>query len=1015
MMGISRRRMIKMLAGSMPAVAAARPLSLSAGVLSGGENEYPLADDSRKTPGKYNMNPAWKVLRGDPAGAEAPDFPDASWSSHTLPYAWNEDDAFRKDIAQLSTGIAWYRKRFRLPAGARGKKIFLECEGMRQAGVFYLNGKKIGISENGVMAFGFDMTDTVHDEEENVLAVRTDNGWDYREQATGTKFQWEDRNFYANYGGINKNVYLHVKERLYQTLPLYGGLGTTGVYVYADGFDIPGRSAVIHAESQVRNEEDEAREVAYEVVVLDIDAKEVTRFSGKTLSIPPGGTATLNASAHVEGLHFWSWGYGYLYEVHTLLKTGGTIVDEVVTRTGFRKTAFRDGMIYLNDRVIQVHGYGQRTTNEWPAIGLSVPPWLSDYSNGLMVSGNANLVRWMHVTPWKQDVESCDRVGLMQAMPAGDSEGDVRGTRWEQRKALMREAIVYNRNHPSILFYECGNKGIADDQMAEMKAIRDEMDPGGGRAIGAREMLGSKVAEYGGEMLYIDKSASKPLWAMEFSRDEGLRTYWDDYTPPYHRDGDGPPYKGEDASIYNRNMESHAVEDVLRWYDYWEARPGTGKRVSSGGVNIIFSDTNTHHRGAENYRTSGEVDAMRIPKENFFANQVMWNGWVDTENEGIHLIGHWNYYPGMRKDLYVVTTAEQAELKLNGRSLGTGEKSHRFLVTFRGIAWEAGTLEAIGLDRQGRPVCRSRIATTGAPAALRLRAIPRPVPFRADGHDLALLEVEVTDASGRRCPDAFHRVHFALDGPATWRGGIAKGPGNFILSRDIPVQGGVNRVLIRSTTEAGTIRVRAEAAGLKPTGVTVVSRPFAVKGGLASLLPSAGLRPRLDRGPTPETPSYTVSRITVPIRGAEAGAHPEKAPASYDDNETTAWENDGKASTAWITYRLERPALVSEVVLKLNRFRTRSYPLVIRVDDTVVFRGRTSLSLGYYTAVCKPVRGTRVTVALDGDPEKQTQREGKELSGQTLGDGVPGGGPADTPGMLSIIEIEIYEAGGGAA
>ena len=57
--------------------------------------------------------------------------------------------------------------------------------------------------------------------------------------------------------------------------------------------------------------------------------------------------------------------------------------------------------------------------------------------------------------------ESCDRVGLIQAMPAGDSEKDRTGRQWDQRTELMRDAIIYNRNNPSILFYECGNKGIS--------------------------------------------------------------------------------------------------------------------------------------------------------------------------------------------------------------------------------------------------------------------------------------------------------------------------------------------------------------------------------------------------------------------------------------------------------------------------------------------------------------------------------------------------------------------------
>ena len=163
------------------------------------------------------------------------------------------------------------------------------------------------------------------------------------------------------------------------------------------------------------------------------------------------------------------------------------------TRTGFRKTEFANGMFKLNDRTLQLKGYAQRTTNEWVALGNAVPAWLSDYSNRLMVESNANLVRWMHVTPWKQDVESCDRVGLIEAMPAGDSEKDVDGRRWEQRLEVMRDAMIYNRNNPSsVVFYESGNKGVSEIHQQQMKDLRDKFDKFGGRASGSREMLDSK-------------------------------------------------------------------------------------------------------------------------------------------------------------------------------------------------------------------------------------------------------------------------------------------------------------------------------------------------------------------------------------------------------------------------------------------------------------------------------------------------------------------------------------------
>ena len=503
---------------------------------------------------KLNFNADWRLCVGNVAEASKPEFDDSQWQTVTLPYAFNGDEAFRKDIVDLTDTICWYRKVFRVEGlEFRNSKYFIEFEGVRQGADVYLNGFHVGFSENGVMAFGFDLTPYIK-EGENVIAVRCDNSWVYRSRVHNSRYQWNDNNFNANYGGIPKNVWVHVTDNVYQTLPLMSNLGTTGIYIYGSDYDISNRTATIYAESQVRNDSDNDVERSMIVVVEDNDGQEVARFQSRPKTIPAHATVTLLASQRISGLHFWSWGYGYLYKVRTIVGT-----DEVMTRTGFRKTKFKDGKIWLNDRCLMVHGYAQRTSNEWPGVGISVPAWLSDYSNNLMVESGANLVRWMHVTPWKQDIESCDRVGLIQAMPAGDAEKDVEGPRWNQRTELMRDAIIYNRNNPSILFYECGNESISREHMLEMKAIRDEYDPHGGRAIGSREMLDINEAEYGGEMLYINKSKKHPMWAMEYCRDEGLRKYWDEYSYPYHKEGDGPLYRNQPAPDYNHNM------DLLRW------------------------------------------------------------------------------------------------------------------------------------------------------------------------------------------------------------------------------------------------------------------------------------------------------------------------------------------------------------------------------------------------------------------------------------------------------------------
>ena len=947
---------------------------------------------------KMNFNGNWRLEVGDIAEAQSPEFDDSGWQRVTLPYAFNGGEAFQKDIVDLTDTICWYRKTFDI-GDVQGRKFFVEFEGVRQGADIHLNGQHVGFTENGVMASGFDLTPFMV-KGRNVLAVRCDNSWQYRSRTHNSRYQWNDKNFNANYGGIPKNVYLHVTDLLYQTLPLYSNLGTTGTYIYATDFDVPARKAVVHAESQVRNEDTRPRSFTFFAKVLDLDGREVAHLDGQRVTMQPGETRKVHVSGVVENLHFWSWGYGYLYTVKTLLKADdGSKIDDVITRTGFRKTEFKEGKTFLNDRVLMMHGYAQRTSNEWPGTGLSVPAWLSDFSNGLAVQSGGNLVRWMHVCPWKQDIESCDRVGLIQAMPAGDAEKDVEGPRWQQRTELMRDAIIYNRNNPSILFYECGNFRISKEHMEEMKQIRDLYDPYGGRAIGSREMLDRPEAEYGGEMLYINKSATKPMWSMEYYRDEGLRKYWDEYSYPYHKEGDGPLYRNAPAHDYNHNMDALACGMVERWNEYWMERPGTGRRVSNGGTKIVFSDTNTHHRGESNYRTSGVVDAMRIPKDAFYAHQVMWDGWVSPERPRTYIIGHWNYEPGTVKPVYVVSTADEVELFVNGRSVGKGERSFQWLYTFKEVKFEAGTLEAKASDGSFY-----RIETAGDPFQLKLTAIENPEGFKADGADMALLQVEVLDRQGRRCPLDNRMIHFEVNGEVQWIGGIAtrnnkeylkenekKDPSlldsankknssdNYVGLYDLPVECGVNRVLIKSTTNAGDINVSVCADGVRAAYLSLTTRQVNIENDL----PQLTLRPSLERGETPSTPSYEDVLRSVEVESVAAGSNVENARNSMDDNELTEWKSDGKKENAWITYHLARKAVVSELTLKLTGWRSKCYPLEVWAGKRKVWEGVTPATLGYvHLKIDHPVAAKDITIRMVA-PVQDSSKFGvtKELAG----------------------------------
>lgn len=919
----------------------------------------------------------------------------------TLPRAWNEEYAFRVHISELPDEKVMYSKTFLAPKEWKNKKIFIEFEGARQSAEVWINGVRLGLHQNGVMAFGFDLTPYIKVGKNNVIEVLTDNDWSYHEknpdgtevkvkdgvvvkdgnnlpnnELKPTSFQWNNKNFNANYGGLPKNVRLHVLPKLYQTLPLYSTLGTTGVYVYAKNFDIEGRSAIIHAESEVKNETDKAQTVNYEVEVIDRQTGEKKAwFMTGAYNIKKGETVTLSAEANVRGLHFWSWGYGYLYDVVTrVVGKNKALTDCAVTTTGFRQTEFGNGQIKLNGRTIMVHGYAQRTSNEWPGVGMSVPAWLSDYSNRLMIESGGNLVRWMHVCPWKQDIESCDRVGLMQAMPAGDAEKDVTGRHWEQRTELMRDAIIYNRNNPSIIFYECGNKGISEKHMIEMKSIRDMYDPHGGRAIGSREMLNhNSAAEYGGEMLYINKSSSKPVWAMEYCRDEALRRYWDDWSQPFHKHGDGPLYRNADASAYNQNNDQFAVEMVRRWFDYWRERPGTGDRISSGGVKIIFSDTNTHNRGESNYRTSGVTDAMRLPKDAFYAHKVMWDGWVTPEVSRTHIVGHWNYDAGVVKPVYVISDAPRVELFLNGSKVGQEKIDYHFLHTFDSITFVSGTLTAVSFDADGNKLSEHSLITAGAPQSLRIANIENH-QLIADGSDMCLLQFEVVDAQGRRCPLANDMIHFSIEGPAEWIGGIAyrdsvkyreewKNNPNCIRSLDLPVECGVNRALIRSTGKEGIVRITARSDAGMTASIQLKACPKSES--VSESVSESELQ--FSRGETPSTPSYSNMKYTHHPVKVVAGCNQDEAANSIDNSEDTEWRNDGKSSTAWIRYEFDKPVSVDEIVMKLTGWRQRSYPLEIFADRSLVWEGKTPRTLGYvHLPIHHPVEAKSIMIRLKG-------------------------------------------------
>jgi beta-galactosidase len=836
----------------------------------------------------YNFNPGWKFIFGDQTGADQPGFDDSAWTDISLPHTWNDSDSFRRYIDHgggdrgTKTGIGWYRKHFKLPASADGQKVFLEFDGMRQAGHFFLNGQPIGLYENGVTAFGLDITKFAKfGGQDNVLAVSVDNRLNYKEEATGTTFEWNVNAFNPDFGGLNRDAKLIVTGKVYQTLPLYYGLQTSGVYIYPKNVDVAKKTADINVEAQVRNESGDFAGISLSTVVVDADGLVRAKFDGDTSDLVDGQSEVFTATGPLDKARLWDTTDPYLYDVYSILTVGGQVVDVCKTQTGFRKAEFKGGAgtggVWLNDHFVWLTGFSQRSANDWPGVGGAYPDWMHDFTAALVRASNSNYVRWMHVSPQRADVEACDRFGIAIVCPAGDKEKTATGRQWDQRAEVMRDSMIFFRNNPSILFWEGGNTFITPEQMQQLVALRKQWDPNGGRVVGTRDggddASLTAVSEYYGVMIgqdpktdaitqpgqifrgySVDRRDKAPLIETEDFRDESARGIWDDYSPPtmgFHPKDlvAGDPKAGQDS--YHWNSETFALAASTRYAAYAENRidnPDPLHAKWSGYASIYFSDSDADGRqdGDEVLRVSGKVDGVRLPKTVFYETRVMQSSTPD-----VYILGHWTYPAGTKKTMYVAASlCDQVELFVNGQSQGVQKVPCNpvdpfdgrslgysgYLYAFPDIAFAPGTIKAVA-SKGGKVVAQEELKSAGAPAALKLIVHTGPQGLQADGSDVVLVDFEVVDAQGNLCPTDQGRVDFKCDGPAVWRGGFCSDELNSTNNTYLDTECGINRVAIRSTLTAGTITLTATRDGLTPATVEIPSHATEIKDGLEAELP----------------------------------------------------------------------------------------------------------------------------------------------------------------------------------
>jgi len=828
---------------------------------------------------RLNFNPDWKFLKADPAGAAAPAFDDTAWSTVSLPHTYNDIDTFDdwstpNHVGEMNlwSGRTWYRKTFVLPETLKGKKVFIEFEAVRQIAEVYLNGQLLGVSKTGFIPFGFDLTPRLKfGGAKNVIAVMADNRFTAETdmaRIVKTDLPWNSPHWHPAHGGIYRNVYLQVADPLHISLPLYSFLQTAGPYVYAT--EISSNSASVTLEVPIQNERDSAANVELVANVLDRNGKPVLQLQQAAVPVAAGSSAELSASAPLAKPQRWEPSHPYLYRVVCTIRVAGQVVDTREIPLGIRTARWSaETGFFINGHHEKLHGWGQKPTDEWPGLGAAQPDWMHYYTLALMKEAGGNFVRWGHCAGGPAMIAAGDRLGLIAEQPGVDGEGDAEAAPWKIRAAAFRDTIVYFRNNPSILIWEGGNQKVSRDHAAELRSYMDQYDPHGGRVYAHRradeitaEFMDIGIGTEGGREI-----ARLPVVEGEYDREESPRRVWDDASPPNFGYPEG---KGQ---TYQLTSEQYAVNQVTEYM----------KKIAednhAGGANWIFSDSTSGGRvSSEVARAGGEVDGVRLPKEAYYVCRTIFR-----DDPQVHIVGHWTYPAGTKKTIYVTSNAEEVELFVNGRSLGHGAVSDRYLFTFRDVAWEAGEIKAVA-SFDGKPVATDSKHTVGPAVALKMTPIAGPGGLRADGSDIVLIDVEAVDAQGDRAPTFQQRVDFEIAGPGVWRGGYNSGRIKSTNNRYLDLEAGINRVSIRATRTAGDITVQVKdpqpgTAGLKPARLTIHATHVPVENGFTTALPAMPVPEPAERRVT-NLNSKSASENAAGV-GASAGAPAGKYVESF--------------------------------------------------------------------------------------------------------------------------------------
>jgi beta-galactosidase len=781
---------------------------------------------------------------GNPGSSVAyaqPGFDDSRWRKLELPHDWGIEGPFRQEYpgetAKLPWwGVGWYRKHFTMPIGDRTKNVYLDVDGAMSHAAVWLNGRIVGGWGYGYTSWRVDLTPYLVFGGENVISIRLDNPPDSSRWYPG--------------GGIYRNVWL------VKTSPVH--VAHWGTFIRTPV--VSSERALVDVQVTVQNDttEEVKADVDTAIYVLDGSGR---RVGDPIALVPPvvgakvasGRQAQVGRTVFISQPQLWSPRAPNRYFAVSNVHVAGRLVDRYETEFGIRTVEFTaDQGLLVNGERVRIQGVCDH--HDLGALGTALNVRALERQLELLREMGCNAIRTSHNPPAPELLELADRMGFLVMDEAFDSwiaerkrnDYHLLFPTWHEQD--LRALIRRDRNHPSIILWSVGNEVVEQNRpegwklASHLAAIVREEDRTRDVTT-ACEVVASGyngfqdvVSVFGynykpGE--YPKLHASHPQLPLFGSETSSTLSSRGEYFFPLSKD------KAEGAcdfqvSSYDLMAPPWATraEDEFRGQD--QASYVAGEFVWTGFDYLgeptpYFSDTKYPANFSDPSRRAlaeakklpipsrssyfGMLDLAGFKKDRFFLYQARWR----PDLPMAHILPHWTWpeRAGQPTPVHVYTSGDEAELFLNGRSLGRKSRGPlEYRLRWDDVAYEPGELRVVAY-RHGAKWAEDTMRTAGTATAVRLTADRQMI--RADRADLAFVTAAIVDAAGTLAPRAANKIAFEVSGPADVIATDNGDPTSFesFQSRQRAAFHGLALALVRTRAgQTGTVTIRAVSAGL---------------------------------------------------------------------------------------------------------------------------------------------------------------------------------------------------------